>query len=320
MIVLALLAAAAAGLGVMLLFVGVGSIIEPRQEVKERLDILAPAPRPKTEDEAGPISMRTRLARALGRISIGRSFAASAATELARANLALTVGEYMVFHLASAAVLSLILLLTSQQPLFAMMGAAVGLLLPRVYVRQRQAKRFVAFQEQLPDILTLLVGSLRSGYGITIAMDTVAKQMPPPASEEFARVVREIGLGVPITQALANLVRRVHSDDLDLVATAITIQYEVGGNLAAILETISDTIRARVRLKGQLRALTAQQSLQRYILTALPLVMGGIIYILNPAYLRSFLLPGPWLVIPVAAAVLVVVGYVVMGKLSHIEL
>ena len=143
--------------------------------------------------------------------------------------------------------------------------------------------------------------------------------MPPPACDEFNRVVREVGLGASATQALENLVRRVRSDDLDLMVTAIAIQYEVGGNLATILETISGTIRERVRLKGQLRVLTSQQALQRNILTLLPVVIAILIYILNPAYILSLLAPGPWVLIPASAAVLVVLGYLVMGKLSQVE-
>ncbi|MGB9880777.1 MAG: type II secretion system F family protein, partial [Anaerolineae bacterium] len=263
---------------------------------------------------------RSSLTRLLPRLSVGQSFAASVTKELARANLPLTVSEYMLMNLGSGMLCFLLLLIVTRQILFALPGLAVGLMLPRLYVRQKQTKRLHAFQDQLPDILTLLVGSLRSGYGLTIAMDNVAKQMPPPAAEEFSRVVREIGLGMSITQALSNLVQRVPSDDLDLVVTAITIQHETGGNLALILETITNTIRERVRLKGQLRALTAQQSLQRYILTAMPVVLGVVIYIMNPRYMSALFTPGPTLAIPIVAGIGVVIGYIVMGKLSQIQI
>jgi len=150
-------------------------------------------------------------------------------------------------------------------------------------------------------------------------MDTVSKQMPAPASEEFGRVVREIGLGLTAPQALANLVRRVSSDDLDLVATAITIQYEVGGNLATILETITETIRERLRLKAQLRTLTIQNRMTRMILTALPLFLGVVIYVLNPSYMLGLFTPGITLIIPIGTAIMMVLGHFVMGKLSRID-
>nr|MBC7243918.1 type II secretion system F family protein [Chloroflexota bacterium] len=321
MAILGLIIGVMMGLAVISLFVGAGQIIAHQSaSIRNRLDVLAPIPTVATvgrEQQEG--KERSSLARHLNRIISGQTFATSVAHELARANIPLTVPEYVLLNLGSGMVCFLLLLLLSRQMLFALPGMAIGVLLPRLYVRRKQTQRLYAFQEQLPDILTLLVGSLRSGYGLTIAMDNVAKQMPPPAAEEFSRVVREIGLGMPITQALFNLVQRIPSDDLDLVVTAIAIQYETGGNLATVLETITSTIRERVRLKGQLRILTAQQSLQRYILTAMPFFLGLIIYILNPQYITALFTPGPTLVIPIGAAIGVVIGYIVMGKLSQIE-
>lgn len=324
MVALALVVSVAISLAILAFFVGLGQVIAHRGEsLRSRLDALAPLPSvPAEAARKGQPERRERapLARLLPRLDIGQAFAASVTKELARANIPLTVSEYMLMNLGSGMLCFLLLLLVTRQPLFALPGIAMGLMLPRLYVRQKQTKRLHAFQDQLPDILTLLVGSLRSGYGLTIAMDNVAKQMPPPAAEEFSRVVREIGLGVSITQALSNLVQRVPSDDLDLVVTAIAIQHETGGNLAMILETITSTIRERVRLKGQLRVLTAQQSLQRYILTAMPFVLGVVIYMLNPQYMTALFTPGPTLVIPIGAVVCVVIGYMVMGKLSQIQL
>jgi len=309
------------GLAVIAAFIGLGRIIEGKDSVKDRLDALTPLP--AIEDAPAATEQQDKelhpLAGRLNRVISRQAFAASIATELARANLPLTVPEYILLNIASVCVLSLLVLALSRQLVLAVIGGVAGFALPGLYVRRKQSQRMVAFQDQLVDSLTLLMGSLRSGYGMTIAMDTVAKQMPPPTSEEFGRVVREIGLGVSTTQALANLVRRIRSDDLDLVVTAITIQHEIGGNLANILETITNTIRERIRLKGQLRALTAQQSLQRYVLTALPFALGGIIYVMNPRYMKTLFTPGFTLIIPIGAVVSITIGYVIMGKLSNIE-
>ena len=307
-------------LAVLLIFLGLGKAIERQESVASRLGDLVP------DSVSVPILDENRKERwfdpileVLARLLSGRSLAASLATDLARANLPLTVPEYALLHLATSFGLLILIFLVTRQLLFGLLAAVLGLFLPRIYVRRREAKRALLFQEQLPDVLTLLVGSLRSGYGITIAMDTVAKQMPPPVSEEFARVVREVGLGMSSTQALQNLVRRIRSDDLDLVVTAIAIQYEVGGNLATILETISGTIRERIRLKGQLRVLTAQQSLQRIILTILPVAVGAVVYVIQPEYIGALFTPGPTLLIPITAIVLEVAGYVVMGKMGKVE-
>lgn len=307
-------------LGVLLVFLGLGKAIEHQETVASRLGDLIPDAKPlPVTDEYQKGRWFDPIVETLGRLISGRSFTTSMATDLARANLPLTVPEYLLIHLALSLGLLILVYLFTRQVLFGLAAAALGLFLPRIYVRRREARRLVLFQDQLPDVLTLLVGSLRSGYGITIAMDTVAKQMPPPVSEEFARVVREVGLGMSTTQALQNLVRRIRSDDLDLVVTAIAIQYEVGGNLATILETISGTVRERIRLKGQLRVLTAQQSLQRIILTVLPVAVGAVVYTINPEYISALFTPGWTLLIPITAVILEVAGYFVMGKLGKVE-
>jgi tight adherence protein B len=321
MLTLALLSAALAGIGLLVAFIGLGQVIQSSESVSERLDAIEPLP-DILETGAEKRSRAKKwnlLAKLLNRSVSKRESGSAVAAELARANLALTVTEWTSLRIGSIVLLSVLVLAITRQPLLVPLGIAAGFFLPVFYLRRRQNQRLVAFQEQLPDMLTLLVGSLRSGYGITIAMDTVAKNMPPPSSEEFGRVVREIGLGLTTTQALNNLVRRIRSDDLDLVVTAIAIQHEVGGNLANILDTITNTIRERIRLKGQLRALTSQPTMTRYILTALPIALGGIIFLLNRRYMMGLFTPGPTLIIPIGAAVSLVMGYIVMGKLSQIE-
>lgn len=323
MIGLAFLSALLIGLAMMALFWGLGQNLQESESVKQRLDVISPTSMFSELDARPKKTKRKGLGIFSGLFNhtvSEHSLTMTMATDLARANMSFTVNEWLMVRATCIALPALLLLLILKQPLFAMLGGILGFFAPNLYLGQRQKQRLVAFQNQLPDLLTLLIGSLRSGYGMTIAMDTVAKNMPPPASEEFARVVREIGLGVTSAQALNNLVRRIHSDDLDLMVTAIAIQHEVGGNLANILETISDTIRERIRLQGQLRALTSQPNMTRYILTALPLGLGGIIFLMNRTYMLGLFLPGPTLAIPIGAGVLLVMGYLVMGKLGKIEL
>lgn len=324
MLGLALLSAFLLGGAVLALFAGLGRNIQGSDSVKQRLDEVAPPSVDGGMDEDEQRRKKGRvggeLAGRLNRSISEQGFAATVSAELARANLPLTVPEWVLLRIASVVVLFLIPTAITRQPLLGLLGAVLGFFIPGLVLSRRQAQRLVAFQGQLPDLLTMLVGSLRSGYGMTIAMDTVAKNMPAPASEEFGRVVREIGLGLSIAQALANLVRRIRSDDLDLIVTAVAIQNEMGGNLANVLETIGDTIQERIRLKGQLRALTSQPMLTRYVLTALPLGLGGVIFLMNREYMLGLFLPGPTLIIPIGAGVSLVLGYLVMGKLAKIEM
>jgi tight adherence protein B len=322
-VTLVVFAAVGVSMAVFALFTGLGRIIEAREPtIKDRLDILVAVPSMEDVDSSAPVRSRglggviSRLRRTVSGWALG----SGAATELARADVPLTVSEYAVLSAASALAPFVIALLLSRLIPLACIAALIGSRLPVVYLRRRQRKRRQAFQDQLVDVLQLMVSTLRSGYGITAAMDAVAKQMPPPASDEFARVVHEVGLGTPRPQALANMERRVQSDDLELIVTAININAEVGGNLSTILDSISNTIRERVRIKRELRSLTTQPRLTRSLLTGLPVVLAIAIYVINPEYMGALFQPGPTLLIPLGSVVLVAAGWVVMGRLSHIEI
>src|SRR5690606_32429750 len=145
-------------------------------------------------------------------------------------------------------------------------------------------RRLHAFENQLSDTLNLWVNALRSGYSVLQGMEAIATELPPPISREFERVVQEVRLGLSLEQALANLVRRMPSEDLDLIVTAINIQREVGGNLAEILDIISHTIRERVRMKGEIRTLTSQGRLTGWVIGLLPLILAFLVYSINPRY------------------------------------
>jgi tight adherence protein B len=150
-------------------------------------------------------------------------------------------------------------------------------------------------------------------------MEAVAKELPPPIAIEFARVVREIGLGLSNEQAMNNMLRRIQSDDLDLMITAINVQHEVGGNLAEILEVIGFTIRERVRIKGEIRVLTAQGMMSGYVISFLPIVLGLILYLMNPDYISNMFQEFcGWIMIGVAVTG-IVTGFIAIQKIVRIE-
>ena len=199
-----------------------------------------------------------------------------------------------------------------------LLGSLFGSL-PVVYLRIKQVRRHQAIVEQLPDVLTLLVGSLRSGHGLSQSLEMLVDEIQPPMQVEFARVMRAVGLGTPIQTALRDMAERVGSDDLDLIVTAIAAQYEMGGNLAETLETISATVRDRINLLREVRVLTAQQRGTGYILAALPLVTGVVIFLLNPQYMQGLFEPGWVRLLPVTAILLQVVGFLIMRRIVDIE-
>jgi tight adherence protein B len=163
--------------------------------------------------------------------------------------------------------------------------AAAGACAPFAWLRSRKARRVRQFEAQLADGLTMMGNSLRSGYSLLQAMDIVAREMPKPISAEFGRVVQEAGFNVPLEESFEALVKRIESDDLDLMVTAIIIQRQIGGNLAEVLDRISTTIRERMRLLGEVRTLTAQGRISGMVVAALPLVLCLILTLLKRDYM-----------------------------------
>jgi tight adherence protein B len=242
-----------AGASILVLFVGLSRVLSSRSRVITRLgDITATVSEDASREPSSGGRPVPEVVVSLDRAIAGQSFAKRVATDLARANLKLTVVEYILLSMAIIAVGIVVgaVAVRSLWIIGAVVGGILGLLLPRMFLGLRQTRRLNAFNDQLGDTITLLANSLRSGYSLLQSMEMVARELPEPMSEEFARVTREIGLGLSNQDALNNLMRRIPSDDLDMMITAINIHHEVGGNLSEILDTIGHTIRERVRIKG----------------------------------------------------------------------
>jgi tight adherence protein B len=266
--------------------------------------------------EKGP----SRLAAGVDKAIAGRNFADRIADQLAQADVKLTAGEYIIVKITSVLGFFLIgYLLFHRSLLLGMASSVAGFYAPNIYVRLQQRRRLNAFNNQLGDTINLLANSLRAGYSLLQAMETVSKELPAPISVEFARVVREVGLGLSNEQAMNNMLRRIQSDDLDLMITAINVQHEVGGNLSEILEIIGHTIRERVRIKGEIRVLTAQGMISGYVISFLPIALALILYLMNPDYIAAMFqeLCG-WIMISVAVTG-IITGFIAIQKIVRIE-
>jgi tight adherence protein B len=275
-----------------------------------------------TEEErkkAASVQVTQMLAKKVEASLTGRTFAASLQTDLARANLKLTVGEFVMLQVAATGAIGAVAWLISGTPLVGSAFAVVGWFIPKIWLGRRQAARLKAFNNQLADTIGLMSNSLRSGLSLVQAMEMISREAEPPISEEFQRVVREIGLGVGPQEALLHLVRRVHSDDLDLLVVAILVQFEIGGNLSRILDSIAGTIRERVKLHGEIRTMSAQGRMAGMVLSGMPVAIGGLLMLIAPSYMGKLFTPGPWLVLPVAAFIGIVIGSLTIRKLVAIE-
>jgi len=251
------------------------------------------------------------------------SFGERISRNLARADLKLKPGEYIALYFIAIIGGALIAFLAGGRlAVSALIGAGIGALLPGIYVRSQQSKRLVHFNDQLPDMLNLAVNGLRAGYSTLQAMEAVSKELPPPICDEFRRVVQEMQLGIPMEKALDNLLRRIPSEDLDFVVTAINVQREVGGNLAEIMDVISYTIRERIRIKGEIRALTAQATYSGRTLALLPIGLICVLWFLNRDYVMEFFNKSNLLCGSIAlgiAVILIVSGYFVMMRIGNVE-
>jgi len=300
-------------------FVALWRITRSQDPMEARLqEYGASGPQPVSADSDAHAVRRRPAWSGVNRILTGFGLGSRLATTLARADLPLTAAEFTLIVLGAGLVGFLIGTVRLGPALGLALGALCGYL-PILYVRFVQNRRQRAFTEQLPDVLTLVVGALRAGYGLSQALEVLVEQLPPPASTEFARVMRAVGLGLPLQQALSDMAERVGSDDLDLVVTAINVQYEMGGNLAQTLETIGETVRDRIRILREIRALTAQQRLTGYILAVLPMALAFIMFMLNPEYMSRLFEPGWIRLLPVAAGLLQVAGFLVIRRIVDIE-
>jgi tight adherence protein B len=169
------------------------------------------------------------------------------------------------------------------------------------------------------DVLVMITGAVRAGFSLLQAMEVVVQEIGNPASEEFRRVLQEVGLGRPLSAALENLSMRMNNRDLNLLITAINIQYQVGGNLTTMLTAVTETIRERIRLYSEARALTSQQRMSSYIISLLPIMVGAAMFVLNPEYMLGLFNRDYWY-IPVIAGTMMLVGFILVQRMVKLDI
>jgi tight adherence protein B len=311
------------GVIVIVILVGVGIYISSSSErnlVEDRLGRYLEDDKPKA-DQGQP--QKSQLSdwvnKSVEKSSIGETVAKS----LAQADLKFKPGEFFALIIILAIGLGAAGFIAGGQQLLSFgIGAVIGAVLPIVYLRTQQGRRLANFNNQLPDMLNLMVNGLRAGYSTMQALEAVSRELPPPINEEFRRVVQEMQLGVPMDKALDNLLRRIPSDDLDFVVTAINVQREVGGPLADILDSITFTIRERIRIKGEVKVMTSQVQLSGGIITFIPFGLFVVLWFMNPAYMGQLFLPENFVCGAIAIGVglfMVGLGYFIMQKIANIE-
>jgi tight adherence protein B len=327
---LPLLIAGLAALAIVVLAVGI-AMSAGGGGVGARLERYASGREP-TEDGEGGEASESAVVAGLSRVIDRQDFSTRLATDLARADLKMKPAEFIILwaitpigFVFAAFVLGFIFE-GLRNPVALVVAFLVGLYAPRFYLNRRKAGRLKAFAAQLPDTITLLANSLRAGSSFLQGMELVTREARPPISEEFERVVREMQLGVALQPALNNLARRVASEDLELMVTAIQIQSQVGGNLATVLDAIAHTIRERIRIYGEIQTLTAMQRYSGYVITLLPIGLAGILFMISPNYIGVMLENPPELFgLPMGVVFFIVglismaIGYIFIRRIVDIK-
>lgn len=229
-------------------------------------------------------------------------------------------GEWALLTLCGSAALVVALMLVGVNPL---LGVPIGLvaswLVQHVYLSFRIGRRRAAFGEQLPDVLQLIVGSLRSGFSLAQAIDAVVRDGTQPAAGEFSRALAETRIGVELEDGLNHVADRMECDDLRWVVMATRIQREVGGNLAEVLKNTVDTMRERAQTRRHVRALSAEGRLSGYIVVGLPIVLGAWLTFSKPQYMSPLFTTPIGLMMVAGGVVLIVVGAFWIRVLIKVE-
>lgn len=311
---LALVAAAAAFLGVLLIIVGhyqargrSGTAAWRRLQTLERYST-------PEADGSTPLALRDR----------GSAWAERTRSQLDRAGLALKLHEYVTLRvLVGLLGFAVILLLggaTTIALLLALVAGVVGYILPAFYVRARITKQVQKFNNQLEEMLTMVSNSLRAGFGLLQAFDLAAEQAQPPMSTELTRLLRDTRIGSSVEEALTKMGERVGSYDLDVIITAILIQRSVGSNLSEVLDKVAHTIRERARIKGEINTLTAQKKLSGWIVGLMPVGIVVLMLVINFEYMSVLFTDPLGRLLLILAVVLDVLGMLWIKQIVTVEL
>ena len=239
--------------------------------------------------------------------------------KMQKAGIPLLGTEFLIL-LGISAVLSAVIVFAVTKKLFAgVLVAVVVVVAEWVYVLLKISRREAAFTNQLGDCLMMVANAMRAGFSFLQAMDLVAKEMEPPISAEFKHVMRDINLGASVERALDDMDKRVSSPDFSLVVTAVLIQQQVGGDLAHILDTISDTIQDRIRMRREIHTLTSQGRMSGYVLGVLPFALGAFISVVNPGYIEPLFTERLGQIAIGIAVVMVLIGFIVIQRIVDIE-
>lgn len=265
-------------------------------------------------------ALRRRTSVSLGGINfVNANVAQKWTADLARAGLTLNAKEYLTLRLTASLLLGALVVMLVPFPIVGIAVAPIGFVVVGFWVKRRIHSRMRKLESQLAELLQMLASGLRAGFGLVQAMEQAAEQLPAPISVELRRTMRDMAMGASVEQALGALNDRVGSPDFDIVVTAILIQRSVGGNLAEILDNVAHTMRERERIRGEIRALTAQQRMTGFVIGGIPVALLLAFNLLSPEFASLLFTEPLGRMMLGVAAVLEVLGFWVISRIVNIE-
>jgi len=300
---------------------------DERGSVTRRLRGFTPDPGNALADDANPNEPASRVETGIVERAVqvttklaGQStLLATTESMLEQANIALRPAEALFFYAAGVVLLSALSIIAAPSLPVALICVLVVTVAPVVVIKRMQHSRLHKFEQQLPDMLQLLAGSLRAGYSMLQGLEAVSQETPDPMGRELRRVLAEARLGRALDEALEATAERMQSRDFDWAVMAIRIQREVGGNLAELLQTVSETMTSRERIRREVKALTAEGRISALVMGILPVGLAGFLFVASPDYIGTLFKSGMGWGIVIGSAVLAAAGIVWLQKLIKIE-
>jgi tight adherence protein B len=241
------------------------------------------------------------------------------ADTIAASGIKLTPSEFVCAWLAATFIPMLLVAVINGQILSVCAAGIIGLAMPVFLLKRATKKRKELFTKQLGEALVIMGNSLKGGFSFQQAMDSLASEMAPPLCDEFAKAMREINYGLPLEEALQHMANRVKNQDLELFVSAVFISAQVGSNLTEILDTISGTIKDRIRIKQEVKVLTSSGRISGIIIGLLPVFLILLLMLINPGYFGSFLDSGIGKILLGVAVLMEVTGFSVIMKICDIQ-
>ena len=260
---------------------------------------------------------RKRKRRSLPKIP--RSRLVKLEDELYAASIMLRADEFIVIWLCLCILIPCLMLFLGANIIAYLAMLIICATGPIATVKIIKKKRLDKLDGQLVDALSIMCGALRAGFSFQKAMETISQEMPDPIAREFGRVSRECMLGMPMDFSFSRLIDRTRNKDLELICSAVLIQRQVGGNLAEVLDNVADTIRQRIKMKGDIKVLTASGTISGYIIGLLPVFLLLILMLLNPDYVNMFFTTNMGRIMLLVAGLLELIGFYFVKKVVSIK-